>query len=72
MAIDLDKARRRLEERRRELQALSEQSAGSRATVTLDQQAVGRLSRMDSMQQQAMATAHERRRQHDLMRIEMA
>jgi DnaK suppressor protein len=36
--------------------------AEARDTVTLDQQSVGRLSRMDALQQQAMARAtHERR-----------
>lgn len=72
MSVDLEKARERLDARRAELEALSQMSAESRATVTLDQQSVGRLSRMDSMQQQAMAAAQERRRQHDLTRIEMA
>lgn len=40
--------------------------------MELDQQSVGRLSRMDAMQQQAMAQAAERARKRDLMRIEMA
>lgn len=47
-------------------------SADARATVELDQVAVGRLSRMDAMQQQAMAEAAERTRKSDLVRIEMA
>jgi len=72
MAIDIDIARRRLAARKAELEEMSELSEGARATVTLDQQAVGRLSRMDSMQQQAMAQAQERHRQRDLLRIEMA
>lgn len=41
-------------------------------TVTLDQQSVGRLSRMDAMQQQAMAQAQERRRAAEARRIEAA
>lgn len=72
MAIDLEIARRRLADRKAEIEALSELSEESRSTVVLDQQAVGRLSRMDSMQQQAMAEAQERQRQRDLVRIEMA
>ncbi len=72
MAIDTDIARRRLAERKAELEEFSKLSEDARATVTLDQQAVGRLSRMDSMQQQAMAEAQERQRQRDLTRIEMA
>ncbi len=38
--------------------------------VTLDQTSVGRLSRMDAMQQQAMALATQERRQHLLLAIE--
>ncbi len=72
MAIDTDIARRRLAERKAELEEFSKLSEDARATVTLDQQAVGRLSRMDSMQQQAMAQAQERQRRRDLLRIEMA
>ena len=41
----------------------------SQATVTLDQQAVGRLSRMDAMQQQAMAQATARRRGQERTRL---
>ena len=51
---------------------MSKLSEEARSTVVLDQQSVGRLSRMDSMQQQAMAEAQERMRQRDLLRIEMA
>lgn len=36
--------------------------ADARKTVTLDQQSVGRLSRMDALQQQAMANATHARR----------
>ncbi|MEQ9573231.1 MAG: TraR/DksA C4-type zinc finger protein [Nitratireductor sp.] len=46
-----------------QLEALSHQTAADRAPVELDQQSVGRLSRMDAMQQQAMAQAVEQRRQ---------
>lgn len=44
----------------------------SRATVTLDQQSVGRLSRMDAMQQQAMAQATFARRQAQATRAKSA
>ena len=47
-------------------------TAGDRAPVELDQQAVGRLSRMDAMQIQAMAEASETRRRERLRRIEAA
>jgi len=41
-------------------------------TVELDQQAVGRLSRMDALQQQAMARATAGRRQQATLRIAAA
>ena len=49
-----------------ELDSLGEESAAAkeaRAPVALDPQSVGRLSRMDAMQVQAMAAETERRRQ---------
>lgn len=72
MSIDENGARQRLVARRDELQALSEDSAEARGTVTLDQQSVGRLSRMDAIQQQAMAQATERKRASELTRIKDA
>ena len=72
MAIDIDKAKQRLESKREELLELSNISSEARNTVELDQQSVGRLSRMDAMQQQAMAEALERTRQRDLVRIDQA
>jgi DnaK suppressor protein len=44
----------------------------SRGTVTLDQQSVGRLSRMDALQQQAMAKATHARRQAQIVRAKAA
>lgn len=55
-----------------DLNDLREMSEDARAPVTLDQQSVGRLSRMDALQGQAMAEATERQRQADLVRIENA
>ncbi len=51
-----------------------EDAAGreDRATVTLDQQSVGRLSRMDALQRQAMAQATMRRRAARAARIRAA
>lgn len=43
-----------------------------RSPVTLDQQSVGRLSRMDALQRQAMAQATQRRRGARSIRIEAA
>ena len=42
------------------------------ATVELDQQSVGRLSRMDALQNQAMAKANSTRRQAERTRLEAA
>jgi DnaK suppressor protein len=64
--------RARLIEEQRELDTLSRDSSEGRGAVTLDQQGVGRLSRMDAMQQQAMAQESERRRQLRHRRIESA
>ncbi len=55
-----------------ELQQLSRDSEQARAPVQLDQQAVGRLSRMDAMQQQAMAQAEEGRRRSQCLRLQAA
>ena len=45
---------------------------GGQATVELDQQAVGRLSRMDALQNQAMAKATGARRQAERTRLQAA
>lgn len=72
MTVDLEAARKALLARREELTALSEISADSRQAVMLDQQSVGRLSRMDALQAQAMAQANERHRRAELSRIDSA
>lgn len=53
--------RQQLENELLSIEATAEERASASATVMLDQQAVGRLSRMDAMQQQAMAQAENRR-----------
>ena len=57
---------------REQLREVSAGAADERKPVQLDQQSVGRLSRMDAMQVQAMAQAVEARRQGRLQRIEAA
>ena len=57
---------------RDDLRAQDRDSEQARAPVELDQQSVGRLSRMDAIQQQAMAEAEARRRRQDLARIDAA
>ena len=58
--------------RARLLARRAESAAGDSAPVTLDQQSVGRLSRMDAMQMQAMAQETARRRRRELARIDAA
>ncbi len=55
-----------------ELEALDAATSTNRAAVTLDQTSVGRLSRMDAMQQQAMANATSQRRQLDISKAKAA
>jgi len=57
---------------RAELQAIAESGDESAAVVELDQTKVGRLSRMDALQAQAMAKASGERRVQMLRRIEAA
>ena len=70
--LDLAAMRERLLAERAALLDASTGSAESRNPVALDQSSVGRLSRMDAMQQQAMALATERRRAVALARIDAA
>ena len=64
--------KKRLLAMRDELDALSTLSAESRKPVALDQSSVGRLSRMDAMQGQAMQLETERRRNIERQRINAA
>jgi DnaK suppressor protein len=64
--------RERLLSENAELAEEDAQSAEDRGTVMLDQQSVGRLSRMDALQRQAMAEANMRRRAARRARIEAA
>lgn len=70
--LNLDHFRTLLEDERAEILDLSDQSEDERKPVELDQQSVGRLSRMDAMQVQAMAKALDSRRQGRLALIEDA
>ena len=64
--------RARLIDRLAEMDALDASGADERATVQLDQQAIGRLARMDLMQRQQMARETQRRRLLERARIEAA
>ena len=54
------------------LEELLEATRDSARPVELDQTKVGRLSRMDAMQSQAMAKETQRRRKLDLQRVDAA
>jgi DnaK suppressor protein len=69
---DLVALRAAFVDRLESLHAASETTAENRRPVELDQTSVGRLSRMDAMQGQAMALATERRRHEEARRIEAA
>ena len=69
---DTEKVKGLLNERLADLAGQGQTSRDDRSTVTLDQQSVGRLSRMDALQRQAMAQATERRRDDERRRIEAA
>ncbi|MDH3614567.1 MAG: TraR/DksA family transcriptional regulator [Gammaproteobacteria bacterium] len=64
--------RERLLKLREELEAIAAMGEESAAVVELDQSKVGRLSRMDAMQVQAMAEASRQRRKAMLRDIEAA
>jgi DnaK suppressor protein len=72
MTANAQKAKARLAALKAEINSFLAMGADANAPVELDQVSVGRLSRMDAMQQQAMAQAAERARRRDLVRIEMA
>jgi DnaK suppressor protein len=72
MDTDLARFREKLLARREELLAEDQMSQADRAPVTLDQDSVGRLSRIDAMQVQAMALAQARRRQTERAAIDAA
>ena len=64
--------RARIEGEQQELRMLSDAGRKARAPVELDQQSVGRLSRMDAIQQQAMDLAREERRRARLAMLAAA
>ena len=62
----------RLKKMRGNIKRISEVSEVSRQPVELDQTSVGRLSRMDALQSQAMQLETERRRILEIKRIDSA
>lgn len=70
--MSLDNYAKALREKRAVLEGLSAGTSETRAAVELDQSKVGRLSRMDALQQYAMDSAVEKRRRIDIARINAA
>lgn len=70
--LNIDHFRELLEARLAELRGLIDGARDQVKPVELDQTSVGRLSRMDAMQVQAMALETERRRHLDLQRVQAA
>jgi len=68
----LNHFRQRLETLCFELRDINEKAGESTRPVQLDQASVGRLSRMDALQMQAMALETQRRRQAQLKLAKMA
>lgn len=64
--------RHRIETLLTELEDEDTRGQSGQATVELDQQAIGRLSRMDALQNQAMAKAGHARRQAQRTRLKAA
>lgn len=72
MKLDEEKVRKTLLSKKMELETLSEAASDDRKPIALDQQSVGRLSRMDSLQVQAMDMAQERARRREIIQIDAA
>jgi DnaK suppressor protein len=70
--IDIEKTKSNLKNLKQELTRLAKTSEDGRQPVELDQTAVGRLSRMDALQGQAMALEQARRRELEIKRIDAA
>ena len=68
--IDIEALKKQLFERRNELERLILAHRVDTKPVVLDQTPVGRLSRMDELQRQAMSMETERRRKDEVCRID--
>ena len=70
--IDIKAMKKHLLERRKELEQVIEARAETKTDSELDQQRIGRLSRMDAIQQKAMEEETGRRRDQEVDRIKSA
>ncbi len=71
-SINLEAYKKKLLQLKKDLQSVEGTGNAAAKPVTLDQSSVGRLSRMDAMQMQAMSLESKRRRSLQLQRIEGA
>jgi DnaK suppressor protein len=71
-SIDLVLYRERLLNRKKQILLENEDGASGAATVALDQSSVGRVSRVDALQAQAMSLAAQQRRAVELGRVAAA
>ncbi|WP_263081317.1 TraR/DksA family transcriptional regulator [Endozoicomonas sp. Mp262] len=67
--LQLKELKETLDTLRHELKVALEVSADSTQTVVLDQQAYGRVSRVDALQQQSMALANKEQHQAQLRKV---
>ena len=67
--LDIEHFRNKLLAAREAILDVADTRNASAATVMLDQSSVGRLSRMDALQQQAMAQNNRQRAELELRRI---
>ncbi len=70
--IDVEDFKQRLEGRKSELMAVAGVGGDAAAPVELDQSRVGRLSRIDALQNQAMSQEGNRRREVEMRKIASA
>jgi len=70
--IDVERIRSQLTKRQGEILEREHATKEAREPVELDQARLGRLSRMDALQSQALAQDVERRRKIELQRIDAA
>ncbi|MAS82349.1 MAG: hypothetical protein CMF45_06645 [Legionellales bacterium] len=70
--LDIHFFKKRLTKRLIELNELAEIGNAAARPIELDQARVGRLSRMDAMQAQAMSIETKRRREDEILRITAA
>lgn len=68
----LAQLKRSLKEKRIDLQVYLESTNSNSKPVILDQQSVGRLSRMDAIQHQQMALANKKQSSNQLIHIDLA